>query len=173
MRSLPIVHKTKLNREQTYFVHAPELERLLADCTVFNQLALNFSDDPSLHKSNYDRFIKQEGKLVILSARYTPPSEELPENGASLQTRPYVINVYATVKALREDLIAQFEIDHFATLKQWLNEPRDGVWLQKPHAIQFLIDVQKEEVEVAYDIDFDSYSRHSHKQRFRTDIRRH
>ena len=173
MGALPIVHKTKLNREQTYFVHAPELEKLLADCAVYSQLCLNFSDDPSSYKSNYDRFVKQEGKLVILSVRYTPPSEESPGDGQSEAQRPYQLNVYATVKGLRNDLIQQFEAGHYATLKEWLNEDQDQVWLKKPHAIQFLIDIATEEIEVAYDIDFDHYSRHSHRQRFRTDIRRH
>ena len=173
MGALPIVHKTKLNREQTYFVHAPDLEKQLADCAVHNQLCLNFSDDPSRYKSNYDRFVKQEGKLVILSVRYTPPVEDRPEAETADDARPYQLNVYATVKGLRTDLIEQFEGEHFATLKEWLNEPKDQVWLKKPHAIQFLIDVATEEIEVDYDIDFDNYSRHSLRQRFRTDIRRH
>ncbi|MBN2715070.1 MAG: hypothetical protein JXX14_04395 [Deltaproteobacteria bacterium] len=174
MSDLPIIHKTKLNKDQTYFVHAPDLEKLLSRCAVYNQLCLNFSDDPSQYKSNYDRFIKQEGKMVILSVRYTPPPDDAPEADAQpADSHPYRLTVYATVKALREDLIEQFEIDHFATLLEWLNEPRDRIWLQSPHAIQFLIDVEKEEVEVAYDIDFDSYARHNHKHKFRTDIRRH
>lgn len=172
MSSLPIIGKTKLNKDQTYFVHGPDLEKLLKKCAVFQQLALNFSDDPSHFKSNYDRYVKQEGKLVIMSARYTPPSDETPVDAAE-PFYPYRITVYATVKTLREDLIEQFELDHFETLLEWLNASRDAVWLQKPHAIQFLINVEREEVEVAYDIDFDSYGRHSHKQRFRTDIRRH
>ena len=173
MSALPIIHKTKLNREQTYFVHAPDLEKLLKKCAVYNQICLNFSDDPSQYKSNYDRYVKQEGKLVILSVRYTPPTEDVSNPGAPDGTLPYRLNVYATVKTLRDDLIEQFEIDHFETLLEWLNEPRDRLWLEKPHTIQFLINVNTEEVEAAYDIDFDSYERHSSKQKFRTDIRRH
>jgi hypothetical protein len=173
MSFLPVIHKTRLTKDQTYFVHADDLERLLSDSPIFRQIELNFSDDPSLYKSNYDRYVKQEGRLVILSVRYTPPAEDGEAESASADTRPYRITVYATVKALREDLIAQFESGHFATLKQWLGEPRDNVWLQTAHAIQFLINVETEEVEIAYDIDFDSYGRHSHKQRFRTAIRRH
>jgi hypothetical protein len=173
MSFLPIVHKTRLNKDQTYFVHAEDLERMLADSPIFRQIELNFSDDPSQFKSNYDRYVKQEGRLVILSVRYTPPAEAEANEAASGSAQPYRITVYATLKALREDLIAQFESGHFATLTQWLNEPRDNVWLQTKHAIQFLINIETEEVEVAYDIDFDSYARHSHRQRFRTTIRRH
>lgn len=170
MNTLPIVHKTKLTKDQTYFINAHGLEKLLADCTPYNDIELNFSDDPSAFKSNYDRFIKKENKLVIMSARYTPSSEGPQENDVQ---KHYRITIYAILKIIREELIAQFESEHYATLKEWLNESRDSVWKQKPHAIQFLINTTTEEIEVAHDIDFDSYSRHTKKQRFRTDGRKH
>jgi hypothetical protein len=169
MDRLPVVHKTKLNKEQTYFVNASDLSELLSDSKQYNNLELQFSDDPSRFKSNYDRFVKHEGKLVILSARYTPS----PEDQEGEKSKNFLITVYAILKTIREDLIAQFEKEHFETLKEWLNETRDGAWLQKAHALQFLIDINTEEIEVAHDIDFDSYSRHSKKQRFRADGRNH
>ncbi|MBN2342409.1 MAG: hypothetical protein JXX29_20000 [Deltaproteobacteria bacterium] len=170
MNQLPIVHKTKLTKEQTYFVNAQELETLLSRTRAFASLELNFSDDPSLFKSNYDRFVKKEGRLVIMSARYTPAADDSPDETAF---QPYRITVYAILKQIREDLRAQFESEHFATLIAWLDEPRDNVWKQSPHAIQFLINTANEEIEVAYDIDFDSYSRHTKKQRYRTNVRKH
>lgn len=169
MDRLPVVDKTKLTKEQTYFVNTESLSKLLSDCNNYNNLELQFSDDPSLFKSNYDRFVKQEGKLVILSARYTPPSEEQPQADG----KTYRITVYAILKTIREELIAEFNKTHFETLRQWVNEQRDAAWLQKPHALQFLINIDTEEIEVAYDIDFDSYGRHSKKQRFRGDVRKH
>ena len=170
MDRLPILHKTKLTKDQTYFVNAAGLSRLLDGCPNVDRIALRFSDDPSLHKSNYDRFIKQENKLVILSARYTAPKGET--DAASADTRPYTVSVYAILKAVREDLIAKFEETHFNTLRQWLDAPRDAAWHRKDHALQFLIDIDTEEIRVAHDIDFDSYSRHPQKQRFRSDGRR-
>lgn len=169
MDRLPVVDKIKLTKEQTYFINTTDLSKLLSDCSQYDNLELEFSDDPSLFKSNYDRFVKQENKLVILSARYTPPAEEKQEG----DPKNYRITVYAILKTIREDLIAQFKKAHFETLRQWLNEPRDAAWLQKPHALQFLINIDTEEISVANDIDFDSYERHAKKQRFRGDVRKH
>ena len=171
MDRLPVVHKTKLTKDQTYFVNAAGLSRLLDDSPQIDNIELRFSDDPSQFKSNYDRFVKHENKLVILSARYTAPTAEQEE--APMDACPYCVTVYAIQKTIRDDLIAKFDELHFATLREWLDEPRDDTWLKSNHAIQFLIDIESEEIQVAYDIDFDSYSRHSQKQRFRTDVRKH
>ena len=171
MDQLPVVHKTKLTKEQTYFVNAAGLSRLLDDSPQVDRIELRFSDDPSQFKSNYDRFVKHENKLVILSARYTaPPSEP---GTASMDERPYCITVYAIQKTIRDDLIAKFDEVHFAALREWLDEPRDDTWKKSNHALQFLIDIESEEIQSAHDIDFDSYSRHAQKQRFRTDVRKH
>lgn len=166
MNRLTVIHKTKLTKEQTYFVNATELTSLLADCPNQDSICLNFSDDPSLFKSNYDRFVKKEGKLVVLSARYTPPNDET-------QTQEQTcVTVYAILKTIRQDLISQFESEHFETLASWVRQPRDAAWKQHSHAIQFLIDIQTEQVEVAHDIDFDSFRRHANKHRFRKDGRK-
>jgi hypothetical protein len=174
MERLKVVHKTKLTKEQTYFVNADDLSNLLSGCGRYEDIELRFSDDPSQFKSNYDRFVKQEGKLVILSVRYAPSSEDQDdEEDEEIETKNFRITVYAILKAVREDLIAQFETEYFNVLREWIDAPRDNAWLEKPHAVQFLIDIETEEVEVAYDIDFDSFSRHSKKQRFRADGRKH
>ena len=170
MDRLPGIYKTKLTKDQTYFVNTAQLSKLLADCREYENLELRFTDDPSLFKSNYDRFVKQEGKLVIFSVRYTPTPEDAPDIAPE---KNYRINVYAVPKSIRDDLIAAFQKEHFETIRQWIEEPKDAAWLRKPHALQFLIDIETEEIEVAHDIDFDSYSRHSKKQRYRSDGRKH
>jgi hypothetical protein len=157
MNQLPVIQRTKLTKQQTYFVNASDISKLLSDCSHYDNLELRFCDDPSPFKSNYDRFVKKEGKLVILSGRYTPSAEDQAEEGES---RNYRVSVFAILKTIREELIAQFQEQHFETLRQWLNEPRDKAWCLKPHAIQFLIDIDTEKIVVAHDIDFDSYSRH-------------
>ena len=169
MDRLPVVHKTKLTKEQTYFVNQTGLSKMLSKSSQVNNIALRFSDDPSQFKSNYDRFVKQEGKLVVFSVRYTPlPEEPTPESDA----KEYLVSVYAIQKTVREDLIAEFQKEHFHTMIDWINAKRDAAWRRKPHALQFLIDIESEEIEVARDIDFDSYSRHTQKQRFRSAGRR-
>ncbi len=170
MDRLPVIQKTKLTKEQTYFVHQEDLGKLLAHSPQVDNIELRFSDDPSQFKSNYDRFVKQEGKLVVLSVRYTPPPDDA-EPGAD--TKNYLISVYAILRTIREDLIAEFETEHFHTMLTWINEKRDAAWRRAPHALQFLIDLETEKIETAYDIDFDSYGRHAHKQRFRSDGRKH
>ena len=170
MAQLPVVHKTKLTKEQTYFVNSAELSRLLAKSPQYGNIELRFSDDPSLFKSNYDRFVKQEKKVVIFSVRYFPPPEE---PAAVSEDGTYRITVYATLKTIRDELIERFQKDHFLTMVAWINEPRDATWRLQHHAIQFLIDLNSEEIVVDHDIDFDSYSRHSRKQRFRVDGRKH
>ena len=169
MNRLPVVHKTKLTKEQTYFVNQAGLSKLLAGSPKSNNIELRFSDDPSLFKSNYDRFVKQERRLVVLSVRYTPPDD----SSAGPDQKTYCISVYAILRTIREDLIAEFEKTHFHTMLEWINEPRDAAWRRTPHRLQFLIDINTEEIHTAYDIDFDSYSRHAQKQRFRTDVRKH
>ncbi len=170
MVRLPVIHKTKLNKDQTYFINQVGLSQLLADSPKADDVELRFSDDPSLFKSNYDRFVKQERRLVILSVRYTPPPDD---SADSPDHKPYCISVYAILKTIREDLIAEFEKTHFHTMLAWINEPRDAAWKKEPHRLQFLIDVNTEEIHTAYDIDFDNYSRHAQKRRFRTDGRKH
>jgi len=156
MERLPVVHKTKLNKEQTYFVNAAALGELLADCRCRDDLALDFTDAPTAFKSEYDRFVRQKRKLVVLSAHYAPKDTE-PAGGVAAKS--YTVTVYAIVRTIREDLVAQFEEKHFAALLGWLSERRDATWLAKPHSIVFLLDIDTEEVSVAHDIDFSDYGR--------------
>ena len=155
MERLPVVHKTKLSKEQTYFVNVDDLTRELADCRCIGDLVLRFSDDPSEVKSAYERFVRQERKLAVLTASFAPWPDVEPEDGA--YPSRYAVTVFAMVRSIRNELRAQFSDVHFSTLKTWLNEKRDATWQKKPHSISFLIELDDEEISVVHDLSFEEF----------------
>jgi len=143
MPMIPTRLKAKLPKRLSYPIGAEAISAALTGITHFDELTLNFWNEPVWPGSEFRRLIKDSIPYTILAAEYEPPVKP-GYGGKSSLINGWKITIYPVVRALKHLAHRLLMEQGLPLVVDWLGLSRQGGWISRAHRLELVFEPKSE-----------------------------